>query len=104
MILTILLCSTLLIVGLFTLMAVVTTQEATYSPSTVNPFGPNLNSDPSSDTIDHMASIPTLTHGWQMNEVKTLREVEEILDWLENHNVRHTELTTMNGKFQVRWQ
>lgn len=99
-----LLTATLLTVGIISLMAVVATHDATYSPSKVNPFGPNPNSDPSSDTIDQMASIETLPRGWQMNEVKTLREVEDMLDWLENHNVRHTELTQMNGKFQVRWQ
>ena len=101
---------TLLATAIFTLgsaaiLYAVVAQDSALMPATVNPFGPPRTSDPAADTFDMAsASAATLTGDWHTNEVKSLREAEDVLDWLENHHIRHTELSQFNGKFQIRWR
>lgn len=83
----------------------VAVRDSALLPATVNPFSSPRTTDPSADTFDTAtAAAATLTGDWHTNEVKSLREVEDMLDWLENHNIHQTELTNFNGKFQIRWR
>ena len=101
---------TLLATAIFTLgaaiLCAVAMQDAAMMPATVNPFGPARTGDPSADTMRMSAASAETLNGdsWHTNEVRNLREAEDVLDWLENHNVRHSEMTNFNGKFQVRWR
>lgn len=101
---------TLLATAIFTLgsaaiLYAVAVQDSALLPATVNPFGSPRTTDPTADTFDAVsASAETLTGDWHTNEVQSLREVEDVLDWLENHQVRQTELSQFNGKFQIRWR
>jgi hypothetical protein len=101
---------TLLATAIFTfgsaaVLYVLATHDSTLMPATVNPFGPVAAFDPANDTLETgSASAATLTGDWKMNEVASLREVEDVLDWLENHDVHHSELTNHNGRFQIRWR
>lgn len=101
---------TLLATAIFTfgsaaILYAVTTSDSALMPATVNPFSMPHTRDASADTFElASASAATLTGDWHTNEVKTLREAEEVMDWLENHNVRHAELTNANGLFQIRWR
>lgn len=95
----------ILTLGSVAVLYAVAMQDSALMPATVNPFSPSRRIDPSADTFEmSSASVATLNGDWNTNEVKTLREVEDMLDWLENHNVRHTELSSQNGKFLVRWR
>jgi hypothetical protein len=83
----------------------VATSDPALMPATVNPFGSPRVSDPAADTLELAnATAATLTGDWHTNEVKSLREAEDVLDWLENHHVRHAEMTNANGMFQIRWR
>jgi hypothetical protein len=101
---------TLLATTAFTLAALailcaVATRDSALMPATVNPFGPTRVSDPSADTLPNDChAAATLAGDWQSQEFKTLCEVEDMLDWLENHDVRQTELQNLGGKFVVRWR
>lgn len=89
--------------GFLAILSAVATHDSALLPATVNPFAPRT-----TDVADTFASASpsadTLDGDWRSNEVRSLREAEAMLDWLENHNVRHKELTSFGGKFQVRWR
>ncbi|QEL17981.1 hypothetical protein [Limnoglobus roseus] len=83
----------------------VATRDSALIPATVNPFGPGAMPASSADTLpDATYATATLTGDWNVAEAQSLHHVEDILDWLENHNVRHTELQNQNGKLIVRWR
>jgi len=47
----------------------------------------------------------TLAGDWQMVELSNLTHVEDLLDNLEIHNIRHKEVEILgNDKFVVRWR
>lgn len=98
---------TLLAFGLTatTILCVVATRESGLMPATVNPFGPDDLPASCADTLpDATYATATLAGDWQSTEVQTIRQAEDVLDWLENHHVRHTELQSTGGKFVVRWR
>lgn len=96
---------TLIVIAIFSFAALailnaVATHDPALLPATVNPFAVGT-LDAANDT---MPTGETMDGDWQMNEVCQLHEAEEMLDWLENHNIRHRELTCFGNKFQVRWR
>ena len=92
-------------VGSAAILYAVATRDSALLPATVNPFVPTTTLDPAVDTlVNNPAVCETLAGDWRTDEVTSLREVETVLDWLENHNVRQTELTNFNGRYQIRWR
>lgn len=88
-----------------TMLCMVATRESGLVPATVNPFGDVRFSPSAADTLPNGAyEATTLAGDWQSAEFQTLHQVEDMLDWLENHDVRHTELQPVGGKFVVRWR
>jgi hypothetical protein len=88
-----------------TVLCVVATYENTLQPSTVNPFSSSVVRDASADTLPlSNACATTLAGDWHTAELATLTQVTDLMDWLENHSITTTELTSMNGKFLVRWR
>ncbi len=100
-----LLATAIFTVGSAAILYAMATSDPALMPATVNPFGGPRTGDPAADTFELAnAAAATLNGDWHLNEVKTLREAEDVMDWLENHNVRHAELTNANGLFQIRWR
>lgn len=100
-----LLATTALTLAALAILCAVATRDSALMPATVNPFSTPRLSDPSAETLPiNCSSATTLAGDWQSQEFKTLCEVEDMLDWLENHDVRQTELQNLDGKFLVRWR
>lgn len=86
-------------------LGMVATRESGLMPATVNPFGDVRFSPSAADTLpDGSYEATTLAGDWQTAELDNLHQVEDMLDWLENHDVRHTELQNIDDKFVVRWR
>ncbi len=86
-------------------LSVVATRDSALMPATVNPFSTADHCPSSADTLPNATyATATLTGDWKTTEVQSLHQVEDVLDWLENHNVRQTELQRDDGKFVVRWR
>lgn len=86
-------------------LGMVATRESGLAPATVNPFGDTRFSPSAADTLPNGTyEATTLAGDWQTAELKSLHQVEDMLDWLENHDVSHTELQSFDGKFVVRWR
>lgn len=100
-----LLATTILTMTALVVLCAVATRDSALLPATVNPFTGTPKTDASADTlVMGCAATATLAGDWHATEVQTLHEVENILDWLENHNVRQSELQSADGKFVVRWR
>jgi hypothetical protein len=83
----------------------IATRESGLMPATVNPFAMPASTDIGNETMPLAhASATTLAGDWQTAELATLHQVEDLMDWLENHQITTTELSSMNGKFVVRWR
>jgi hypothetical protein len=84
----------------------VMTQDQVFAPATATLSGaPPRITDATAETMPLSASCNvTLAGDWQTTELASLTQVTDMLDWLENHHVSTTELTSINGKFVIRWR
>jgi|GEM_PF-6338979 len=85
------------------ILCVVATRDSVLSPAMVNPFCTPTITDPTSETMAISSMDNTLAGDWQMVELSNLTHVEDLLDNLEIHNIRHKEVEILgNDKFVVR--
>jgi hypothetical protein len=79
-------------------------------PGTVEPFDAPGTGDPSADTIaGHSELVQTVLDTreaeWHVTTLRSLSQVEDLLDSLENHGVEKREVIALsNDCFAVRWQ
>jgi hypothetical protein len=69
---------------------------------------PALKTDPASDTLRVEASVETpspATTDWHVATFADLRQVEDMLDWLESRGIAEREVHSLAGNaFAVRWR
>jgi hypothetical protein len=95
---------TVTLVGLAILCMVATRPEIALEPVGA-PFGRVALSDPAADTMAELAKQSTLSDDWKKVEMKSLVEVEDMLDCLEARNVRQREMVVLgDDRFLVRWR
>ncbi len=87
-------------------MAVV--RHPSLASETVDPFAGNRPGVSSQDTIASEAMAQTILSDrpeWKLTMLTKLRDVEDFLDYLENHNIADREVHTLgNSSFAVRWK
>jgi hypothetical protein len=72
---------------------------------TVYPFAPSPHT--SADTLSAQAGVDTVfaADGWKCVTLSRLRDVEDLLDSLEMHQVSTREVAAIgNSEFRVRWK
>lgn len=96
----------LILLAAMTAFSVVAMQHSSLQPATVNPFGPVLGHDTTSETLTNSVSCEnTLNGDWHSVELHRLCDVEDMLDNLEACHAAKTELEfTANDRFTVRWR
>jgi|GEM_PF-2965226 len=75
---------------------------------TVDPFAAHRSGVSSQDTIASEAMTQTVLTDrpeWKLTMLTKLCDVEDFLDYLENHNIADREVHTLgNSSFAVRWK
>jgi hypothetical protein len=95
---------TVTLVGLAILCMVATRPDVALEP-VGSPFGRTGLADPAADTLTELAQQQTLSGDWQEAELRSLTEVENLLDYLEVRNVRQREMVVLgDDRFKVRWR
>jgi hypothetical protein len=88
-----------------TLYALVVRPVPVLQPIPAGPFAPG-SGDPVADTLNGQAEVQTvLANEWNAVTLNKLHEVEDLLDFLEAHQVSEREVHTLgNAVFCVRWR